>query len=145
MGSQSLMVCDATWCVFSDLHLPSKLSRASWRPRFLPGFRTQWLLVAVMSKTSHPSSAAQITRESSRNRSESLMERKEMLVTSIRRQCPYHVFGLKDFLGSVQFYTTFKSTLDKKLHCLWKSQNIVLSETPSKQLPGTGMGMLTRC
>lgn len=48
------------------------LSRASCRPRFLPGFRTQWLLVAVTSNTSHPSSAAQITRESSRNRSDSL-------------------------------------------------------------------------
>lgn len=57
---------------------------------------------------------------------------------------PITFLGWKTFF-LVQFYTTFKSTLDKKLHCLWKSQNIVLSQTPSKQLPGTGMGMLTRC
>lgn len=55
-----------------ERHSPFVLSRASCRPRFLPGFRTQWLLVAVTSNTNQPSSAAQITRESSRNRSDSL-------------------------------------------------------------------------
>lgn len=54
---------------------PFVLSRASCRPRFLPGLRTQWLLVAVTSNTSHPSSAAQMTRESSMNRSDSLDEK----------------------------------------------------------------------
>lgn len=51
---------------------PSALSRTSNKPRFWPGFKIQWLLVAVRSNTSQPSSAAQITRESSKNRSESL-------------------------------------------------------------------------
>lgn len=51
---------------------PVMVSKASCSPRFLPGFRTQWLLVAVTSNTSQPSSAAQMTRESSRNRSDTL-------------------------------------------------------------------------
>lgn len=54
---------------------PSMLSTDSCRPRLCCGFTTQWLLVAVMSNTSHPSSAAQIVRESSRNKSESLKKR----------------------------------------------------------------------
>ena len=62
----------------SEWHSPFVLSRASCRPRFLPGFRTQWLLVAVTSNTNQPSSAAQITRESSRNRSDSLKENTEI-------------------------------------------------------------------
>lgn len=64
---------------------PFVLSRASCRPRFLPGFRTQWLLVAVTSNTNHPSSTAQITRESSRNRSDSLEEEKEGITCAITK------------------------------------------------------------
>lgn len=50
-------------------------STESCSPRLCWGFTTQWLLVAVMSNTSHPSSAAQIVLESSRNKSESLEQR----------------------------------------------------------------------
>lgn len=66
-------------------HSPFVLSRASCRPRFLPGFRTQWLLVAVISNTSQPSSAAQITRESSRKRSDSLEEENEGLYARLQK------------------------------------------------------------
>lgn len=66
---------------------PLVLSRASCRPRFLPGFRTQWLLVAVTSNTSQPSSAAQITRESSRNRSDSLRQKVTFQVNARGRAC----------------------------------------------------------
>lgn len=62
--------------------LPFAVSRASCRPRFLLGFSTQWLLVAVMSNTNHPSSAAQITLESSRKRSDSLKGNRKNKVRS---------------------------------------------------------------
>lgn len=55
---------------------PSKVSTESCRPRLCRGLTTQWLLVAVMSNTSQPSSEAQRVRLSSRNRSESLQERR---------------------------------------------------------------------
>lgn len=57
------------------LYSPSVLSRASCRPRLCPGFKTHWLLVTVKSNTSQPSSAAQMTLESNRNRSDSLEEK----------------------------------------------------------------------
>lgn len=57
-------------------HLPSKVSTESCRPRLCRGLTTQWLLVAVMSNTSQPSSEAQRVRLSSRNRSDSLQERR---------------------------------------------------------------------
>lgn len=60
-------------------HSPSIPSTDSCRPRLCCGFTTQWLLVAVMSNTSHPSSAAQIVRESSRNKSESLKKQKGVI------------------------------------------------------------------
>lgn len=56
--------------------LPSKVSTESCRPRLCRGLTTQWLLVAVMSNTSQPSSDAQRVRLSSRNRSDSLQERR---------------------------------------------------------------------
>lgn len=55
---------------------PSKVSTESCRPRLCRGLTTQWLLVAVMSNTSQPSSDAQRVRLSSRNRSDSLRERR---------------------------------------------------------------------
>lgn len=67
---------------WSEWHSPFVLSRASCRPRFLPGFRTQWLLVAVTSNTNQPSSAAQITRESSRNKSDSLEGKQRTIQSS---------------------------------------------------------------
>ena len=57
-------------------HLPSKVSTQSCRPRLCRGLTTQWLLVAVMSNTSQPSSEAQSVRLSSRNRSDSLQKRR---------------------------------------------------------------------
>lgn len=56
--------------------LPSKVSTQSCRPRLCRGLTTQWLLVAVMSNTSQPSSEAQRVRLSSRNRSDSLQEKR---------------------------------------------------------------------
>lgn len=56
----------------SGLHLPSTVSTQSCRPRFCWGFITQWLLVAVMSKTSQPPSDAWTFLESSKNVSASL-------------------------------------------------------------------------
>lgn len=53
---------------------PSRVSTESCRPRLCRGLTTQWLLVAVMSKTSQPSSEAQRVRLSSRKRSDSLRE-----------------------------------------------------------------------
>lgn len=58
-------------------HLPSKVSTQSCRPRLCRGLTTQWLLVAVMSNTSQPSSEAQSVRLSSRNRSDSLQKRRD--------------------------------------------------------------------
>ena len=49
-------------------------SKTRCNPRFCSGFTTQRLLVAVRSKTSQPSSAAQISRWSSRSSSTSLRE-----------------------------------------------------------------------
>ncbi|TNN45306.1 hypothetical protein EYF80_044491 [Liparis tanakae] len=61
----------------------AKDETVSCRPRFLPGFRTQWLLVAVTSNTNQPSSAAQITRESSRTRSDSLEDTEEEFAVKV--------------------------------------------------------------
>lgn len=58
------------------LHLPSTVSTQSCRPKFCCGFITQWLLVAVMSKTSQPPSDAWTFLESSKNVSASLKVRK---------------------------------------------------------------------
>lgn len=64
-----------SWGAGGDL--PSRVSTESCRPRLCRGLTTQWLLVAVMSNTSQPSSEAQRVRLSSRNRSDSLQERRE--------------------------------------------------------------------
>lgn len=58
------------WCTL----LPLLLSTLICRPRLCTGLITHRLLVAVMSNSSQPSSAAHSLRESSRNRSASLGE-----------------------------------------------------------------------
>lgn len=70
------MLADIVHCIkMINLHLPSIVSTQSCRPKFCCGFITQWLLVAVMSNTSHPPSDAFTVLELSKNVSASLKVR----------------------------------------------------------------------
>jgi hypothetical protein len=68
-------------------NLPSRVTTLSWSPMLCCGVTTHKLLVAVMSNSSQPSSEAHTTRVSSKNRSESLKEKKEQ-----QGECPALIF-----------------------------------------------------